>query len=217
MDRRTAQKERPDNTPAERQLLRETPEQGRKSEITTQNGRVMVIKNVLRDVGTQPYLSFIQKFGFDANLFSKLLNGTFNDWIEICKPATDSVETITVRIGATPDGKKFEGTLTTMYGPSTMKIRLPKSPEESIGFEAILLQKGSIIYDILHGYNQIAEVYTKRIGEEPIRVRLGPGDLLLIPRSVARQVLKVMNNPRYLYIGDPWTDNDKPVEVANSA
>jgi hypothetical protein len=177
----------------------------------------MLIKNVLRGVEAQSYLSFTQKFGFDTNLFSKLLNGTFNDWNEICKPATDHIETITVRIGTTLDGKKFEGTLTTMYEPSTMKVRLPKSPEESIGFEAVLLQEGSITYDILPWYNQIAGVYTRPKGVEPIHITLSPGDLLLIPRSVARQVSKVVHDPKYLYIGDPWTDNDPPVDITNSA
>jgi hypothetical protein len=172
MDRRTAQKERPEAGPTERQLLRETPGQEQKSEIATENGRVMVIRNALRGVEASPYLDSIQKFRFDADLFNRLLNGTFNDWIEVCKPATDSVETITVRIAATPDGKKFEGTPTIMHEPSTMKIRLPKSPEESIGFEAILLQEGSITYDILVGYDQIAGAYTRRKGEEPISVTL---------------------------------------------
>jgi hypothetical protein len=198
---------------AERQLLRETPGQGQMSEIATQNGRVMLIRDALRSAEAPLYLDFIRKFSFDATLFSRLLNGTYKDWIEICKPETTSLETITVRIGATADGKKFEGTLTTMYNPSTMKIRLPKPAKESIGFEAILSQEGSITYDILQRYDHISGEYKKPKEVVPISVTLKPGDLLLIPRSVARQVSEVVNNPRYLYIGDPWTKDDMPVEV----
>ena len=216
MGRGMAQKGRREASPAQQQLLRG----GQKSEIVTRNGRVVLIRDVLRSAKASPHLDFIEKFGFDANLFNKLLNGTYGDWITICKPmdepATNPVETITVRIGAAPDGKKIESTLTTMYKPSTMKIRLPKSPEESIGFEAILLQEGSITYDILQRYNRIAGVYRRPKDVVPISVTLGPGDLLLIPRSVARQVSEVVNDPRYLYIGDPWTDDDRPVEVVDS-
>jgi hypothetical protein len=192
---------------------------GQRSDIVTQNGCVVLIRDVLRCVEAPPYLNFIQQFGFDANLFNKLLNDTYKDWIgkpiEMDYPSTKPLEHIIIRYAATPDGKKFEGTLTTMFAPSTMKVRLSKPPEESIGFEAILLQEGSITYDILRGYNQIAGAYTP-IGE-PISVTLSPGDLLLIPRSVARQVSKVAHGSRYLYIGDSWTDNDLPVEVTDSA
>jgi mannose-6-phosphate isomerase-like protein (cupin superfamily) len=188
---------------------------GQKSEIATQNGSVVLIRDVLRRVEAQPYLNFIQEFRFDGNLFNKLLNGTHNDWIgtpiEMDYPSTKPVEHIIIRNAATPDGKKIEATLTTMFAPSTMKVRLPKPPEESIGFEAILLQEGSITYDILPGFNQIAGAYTA-IGK-PTSITLQPGDLLLIPRSVARQVSKVVDDPKYLYIGDPWTKDDMPVEV----
>ena len=119
---------------------------GQRSDIVTQNGRVVLIKDALCSAEASSYLNFIQTFGFDANLFNRLLSGTHNDWIsklpETDYPSTKPVERIIVRIAATPDGKKFEATLTTMFVPSTMKVRLPKPPEESIGFEAILLQRG---------------------------------------------------------------------------
>ncbi len=190
---------------------------GQRSDIVTQNGPVVLITDVLRCVEAPPYLNFIQKFGFDSNLFNKLLNGTHNDWIgkprEEAYPPTKPVEHIIIRNAVTPDGKKIEATLTTMFAPSTMKIRLPRPPEESIGFEAILLQEGSITYDILQGYNQIAGAYKRPKDPVPISVTLEPGDLLLIPRSVARQVSRVVPGSRYLYIGDRWTNNDLPVEV----
>ena len=177
-----------------------------------------LIVNVLRRPDSSRYLSFLQTFGFDANLSNRLLNGTYNDWIgkpvEMDYPSINPVEHITIRNAVTADGKKIEATTTTVFVPSTMKVRLQKPPEESIGFEAILLQEGSITYDILQGFNQVAGTYTA-VGK-PISVTLQPGDLLLIPRSVARQVSKVTSGSRYLYIGDPWTDEDLPVEVTNS-
>ncbi len=220
MSGKTTQKRGQEVKPAERQLLRESPGQGQKSEIATRNGNVVVIRDVLRSPEAQPYLSFIQKFGFDATMFNKLLNDTYTDWIgtpiEMDEPSTNPIEHLIVRPAKTPDGKEIESTITIMSKPSTMKIRLPKSAKESIGFEAIILQEGEISYDILPGYNQCAGTYTRIEGDAPIRVTLRPGDLLLIPRSVARQVSQVVSDPKYIYIGDPWTDKDTPVEVTDS-
>ncbi len=193
---------------------------GQRSEIATQNGSVVHIRDVLRSSEAPPYLNFIREFGFNAYLFNGLLNGTHKVWAS--KPIYDGdyptdkpVERITVRTTLIPDGKTIEATLVAPFAPSIMQVRLPKSLAESIGFEAILLQEGTITYDILQQFNQIAKTYKKK---ELISVTLEPGDLLLIPRSVARRVSNVVHgSTKYLYIGDPWTDNDKPVEITESA
>lgn len=184
-------------------------------DIPTQNARVVLIRDVLRHIENPSYQNSIRAFGFDVNFFNKLLNGTHNDWV-VNLPPTDyppaqPIERITIRTAVAPDGKTVEATLTTMFAPSTMKVRLPKPPAESIGFESILLQEGSITYDVLHGFNHTAGVYTAE--GTPSNVTLEPGDLLIVPRGVARQVSKVTPGSKYLYIGDPWSDNDLPAEI----
>jgi hypothetical protein len=150
------------------------------------------------------------------NLFNKLLNNTHTEWVSVGKPTpypappAEPVEIITVRIALTPDAKEIESTLTTMFKPSTMKVRLPKTRDQSICFEAVLLQDGSITYDILQGFNYNSGIYTAK--GTPTSIDLEPGDLLIVPRGVARQVSKVTHGSNYLYIGDSW-DKDEPAEI----
>ncbi len=91
-----------------------------------------------------------------------------------------------------------------------MKFRPPKP--QYMGFESILLQESSITYDILcDGYSYNAGAHTAN--GTPSSITLQRGDLLIVPRGVARQVSKITTDTKYLYIGDPWSKEDLPVEI----
>ncbi len=182
-------------------------------DIPTEKGCVVLISDVLRNLENPSYLGSIPAFGFDMNSFNKLLDGTHPVWAtkpvyEGYFPPDKPIEHISVRNGTTPHGKTFEATLVTETSEaSTMKVREPNP--QYIGFEAILMQEGSVTYNVLKDFNHIEETYTT----EGTPIVLTPGDLLIVPRGVARQVSKVTLGSKYLYIGDPWSDNDPPKEI----
>jgi len=189
---------------------------GIRREIRTQYDSVMLIRDVLRHTENPYYQSCIRAFGFDMNSFNQLLNGTHKVWAS--KPTYDGdypadkpVEKITVRTDLTIDGKTIEATLVAPTAPSTMKARLPKTQGASICFEAILLQEGSITYDIAFGFNYNAGIYTAKGSFTSVKLKIG--DLLIVPRGVAREVSEVAPGSKYLYIGDEWSKQDPPVEV----
>ena len=182
--------------------------------------RVTTIRDVLRNTESPAYQSTIRAFGFDLNFFNGLLNGTYNDWVSVreeCHPLPPKVpiEHLIIRDALTPDGKKMEDTLVTMFKSSEMLVRPAKPLAEFIGFEAVLLHEGSITYDILYGVNHATWTYAP---EEATRfsITLQPGDLLIVPRAVPRQVSEVKNGSKYLYVGDRWSDDDLPIKVTRS-
>ncbi len=90
----------------------------RQSIYPTQNGRVVLIRDVLRNTENPSYQDSIRAFGFDLNSFNKLLNGTHAVWSTKPVdygyfPPEKPIEHISVRNGVTPDGKTFEATLVT--------------------------------------------------------------------------------------------------------
>jgi quercetin dioxygenase-like cupin family protein len=94
-----------------------------------------------------------------------------------------------------------------------MITRLVGKPNQSIGFEAVYVTEGSMTYDILKEfeYNDGSCINT---GKGCNSIELKSGDLLIIPRPVARQITDVKPGTKYVYLGDPWTDDDKPQEVS---
>ena len=182
-------------------------------DISTQNSSVVLIKDVLRNLKSPSYVSSIRALGFDLNSFNKLLNGTHSVWAtkpiyEGYFPPEKCIEHISTRNGTTSDGKIFEATLVTETSEaSTMKVRPPKP--QYIGFEAIFMQEGSVTYTVLEDFNKTENIYTTK----GTLIVLTLGDLLLIPRGVARQISYITPGSKYLYIGDPWSDNDLPLEI----
>ncbi len=186
-------------------------------DILTQNARVTLIKDVLHHTEDPSYQDSVRAFGFDVKLFNKLLDGTHDEWIgkptEMDFPQSHPVEHLIIYPYVTvPGGKKVEVDLVLPSEPSGMIVRLPKPPAESIGFEAVFLQEGSITYDISYGFDHAYAATGERFS-----AILQPGDLLLVPRNVARKVSGVTPGSKYLYIGDPWTDDDLPVGITGSA
>ena len=177
-------------------------------DIPTQNGNVVLIRDAIRHIENQSYQNHIRSFGFNANSLNKLLDGTHPIWAtkpveEGYYPKEKPVEYISVRNWTTTDGKRFEATLVTEVSkPSKMRFLWPKP--QYIGFEAILMQKGSVTYNVLNDFNHTDNTYM----EEGTPAMLKPGDLLIVPRGVGRQLSEVMLGSEYLYIGDPWTEAD---------
>lgn len=186
------------------------------SEIETKEGTAFVFRNALNNLENPDLKNRMQTMGFDPSLFRDLITLDYKEWtgepVELDYPPDKPVEHIVIRTAKTKDGKELEVTEVTTYEPHTMKTRLKKTPDnKSIGFEAILLQEGSIVYDVLHGFDPIAAgVYTA--SGDRTSVELQPGDLLIIPRPVARQIVKVERGSRSIYVSDPW-DHDEPQDI----
>ena len=185
-------------------------------EVSAKEGNALVIKNALFYLDNPSYKSKIESLGLNVDFFNSLLRGEYKNWkdipVEMDYPPSEPVEHIIIRSAKTPDEKKVEVTEVAAYAPHTMKTRLKKPENESVGFEAIFLQKGSISHSLLPEINPVAAgVYTG--AKEPFEITLEPGDLLLIPRPIARQISKVTKDTEYLYIGDPWVEGDMPVEI----
>lgn len=191
-------------------------EASRINEITTSEGTAFVFRNALSNLDNPNLRNRIQALGFDPSLFKNLITLNYEKWtgepIESDYPSDQPVEHLVIRTAKTKDGKEIEVTEVTTYAPHTMKTRLKRTPpDKSIGFEAILLKKGAITYDILHSFEPVAEdVY---IGsEDHTSIELKPGDLLIIPRPVARKITEVKNGSKSIYLSDPW-EHDEPHEI----
>lgn len=185
-------------------------------DIATEGGNVVLISGARNHIEDPSYKSSILAFGPGPEFlkfFNGLLIGSHRDWVSKAAeedfPKENPVERITIHNALTPDGKMVEATPTKPYSPSDPKVRLPRPQEESIGFEAVLMRKGSVSYDIYQGFNEWART-TK--GKKYV-VTLQPGNLLIIPRGVARRVSGVKQGSEYLYIGDSWED-DPPLNLA---
>lgn len=194
-------------------MINETP---RISEIKTNEGTAFVFRDALSNLDNSDLRNRIQALGFDPSLFKNLITLNYEKWtgepIESDYPSDQPVEHIVIRTTKIEDGKEIEVTEVTTYAPHTMKARLKKTPpDKSIGFEAILLKEGAITYDILHGFEPAAEdVY---IGsEDHTSIELKPGDLLIIPRPVARKITEVENGSKSVYLSDPW-EHDEPHDI----
>jgi len=184
----------------------------RKNEIKTKEGTVFVFRNALNNLENPDLRSCIQNLGFDPSLFRDLITLKYKEWTgkptELDYPPNNSVEHIIIR-NAKIDGKEIEVTETVTYKPHTMKTRLKKN--NSIGFEAILLTEGSLTYGILHGFEPVAaDVYKGSEGQTSIELK--PGDLLIIPRPVARQIIRVKKGSKSVYLSDSW-EHDEPHDV----
>jgi len=185
------------------------------NEIKTKEGTAVVFHNALSNLENSDLKNHIRELGFNPSLFKNLMTLDYKKWtgepVEMDFPQDKPVEHIVIRTAKTEDGKEMELTEVTTYAPHTMKTRLINTPNKSIGFEAILLKDGSLTYDILHGFNPIAAgVY---IGsEDHTEVELKPGDLLIIPRPVARQITKAINGSKSVYLSDPW-EHDEPQDI----
>ena len=79
---------------------------------------------------------------------------------------------------------------------------LLEAPNGALNFEAIYVTKGNITFDILMEYDSRGMVYWSN-GKRS-RVTLHKGDLLLVHRPVARQIVKVEHGTKYTYISAPW-------------
>lgn len=193
-------------------MTNETP---RITEIKTNEGTAFVFRNALKNLANPDLTDRIQTLGFDPSLFKDLITLNYKKWIgepaEIDYPPDEPVEHIIIRNAITKDGKKLEVTGVTSYAPHSMKTRLKKAPNESIGFEAILLKEGPMTYDILHSFEPVTEgVYVG--SEDHTSIELKPGDLLIIPRPVARKITEVKNGSKSVYLSDPW-DHDEPHDI----
>lgn len=188
--------------------------EGNAREIATQEGKVSVFSKANF---TNPELrTCVQKLGFNPQLFSDLITLSHNHWVgdpeTFSYPPEHPVEDITVRIAKTEDNKSVEVTEVTAYEAENMKTRLIAKPDQSIGFEAIYVREGSITFDILSGFEPGMGFYMDA-NKGRTSVTLEPGDLLIIPRPVARQVAEVKYGTKYVYFGDPWSDKDIPQDI----
>jgi hypothetical protein len=183
-------------------------------EITTQEGKVSVFPQA--DFSNPELKTRVQKLGFNPQLFHDLITLNYNHWIGepviTSYPPTHPVEDLIIRTATTEDNKTIEVTEITPYQPHTMKTRLAGNPNQSIGFEAIYVTKGSITYDVLNGFERRMGSYVDA-GKGRTTIKLGAHDLLIIPRPVARQITEVENGTKYIYLGDPWNDNDLPQDI----
>jgi len=191
-------------------------ETSRVERIEAKEGDVFVFRNALNNFENPDFKNRIQTLDFDPSLFKDLITlDPKIKWagkpVEMDYPPDKPVEHIIIRITQTKEGKELEVTEVTTYAPHTMKTRLKNAPEKSIGFEAILLKEGSITYDILHSFEPIAAgAYVG--SKEHTSVELKPGDLLIIPRPVARQITEVEKGSKSIYLSDPW-ERDEPQDI----
>lgn len=185
------------------------------SEFKTNEGTAFVFRNALNNLESPELKNRIQTLGFDPSLFKDLITLDYKEWTgepaELDYPPDKPVEHIIIRTAKTKDGKEMEVTEVTTFAPHTMKTRLKKDPDASIGFEAILLKEGSITYDILHGFEPVA-VGVYMGSENHTSVELKPGDLLIVPRPIARQITKVTSGSKSVYLSDPW-EHDEPQDI----
>lgn len=183
-------------------------------EVPTMDGTVFILHDAPNNLDNPALHDRLRGFGFDPDLFKRLITLDYDKWIgepEIVPgyPPENPVESLVIRLAETEDGKRMEVTETTANAPHTMKTRLNKSG--SIGFEALLVSKGSTTYDISDEVVLAGELYAE--SAKKTSVDLVAGDLLIVPRPVGRQVAKVEPGTEYVYIGDPWDRNDPPVDL----
>jgi hypothetical protein len=184
--------------------------------IKAKEGNAFVFRNALKNLENPDLKNRMQALDFDPSLFKDLMTldpkiKWTGEPVEMDYPPDKPTEHIIIRIAQTKEGKDLEVTEVTAYAPDTMKTRLRNTPEKSIGFEAILLKEGSITYDILHGFEPIAAGVCMG-SEEHTSVELKPGDLLIIPRPVARQITEVERGSKSIYLSDPWK-HDEPQDI----
>ncbi len=184
---------------------------------------VFVFRNILEHCQDNPKLTQALQ-GFDSDLFKSFLEGSYEYGEPILEKQLvpeaekDAVEIITVFEHILENGLPIEIAEVLGWEGHTMKSRLRRSPEESIGFEAIYVKEGFITYaiptdiigDEAQGYQTTGELH---------EVTLSKGNLLIVPRNVARQITNVPKNKYeyelcwYLHISDPWVDSDLPIDM----
>lgn len=187
-------------------------------EIETQEGKVAMFPNLLgAESFNSPQLhAVLMGMGFDPKLFAEIMTQKFTGWIgdpiSMPYPPDHPVEDLVIRSAVTKEAKRIEVTRVIVYEPHTMKTRLRGRDGVSVGFEATLVLDGNMDYSVLHGFEGVAPgVYTSHDSQSLIR--LNPGDLLIIQRPVARQIVRVNPGTKYLYLSDPWDSNDLPVDI----
>jgi len=127
-------------------------------------------------------------------------------------PPKDPVEEIVVHTATTSDGKPLELTEVTAYKSHTVKTRIQRPPSESIGFEAVYVRSGTLYYCVLSKFGVAGYSYSGNHNDIN-RITLNQGDLILVPRPVARKVEVPGRLCDYVYLSDPWNIDDEPLEL----
>lgn len=186
------------------------------SEIKSSEGTSFVFRDAINNLDNPNLTTRIQALGFDPSLFGKLITLDYKGWtgqpVELDWPPLPAKphEHVIIR-NAKVEGKDIEVDEITPYESHAMpKAWIRKTPDKTIGFEAFLVKKGSVVYDVLHRFDAIIGGYVS--SGDRTSVELKPGDLLVIPHPVARQNVELEEGSKVLYLTDSW-DHDQPVEI----
>ena len=185
--------------------------------VETKEGTTFVFRGLLtsEDFKNKELLAVLQQFGFNPEQFEAMMMRTYANWsgdeIRTAYPPDNPVEDLVIRSSSTSDGKSIEVTEVKVHAHHTMKTRLEGRPG-AIGFEATYMLTGEMTYSMLDEYTPVAAgVYVG--SEKETKITLHSGDLLILPRKVARQIVHVGDQAEYTYISGPWTEDDLPIDI----
>lgn len=193
--------------------------------LSTKEGDVLVFRglNKLLDFTTNnPLKTIVEKLGMDIQQFGKIMVKKYDRWdgdtINISYPPDKPVEDLVIKSTKSIYGLAIEAVEVTAYAIHTMKTLLSAPKEDgklrAIDFEAIFVESGDITYRILDGYQAHGHVYwSDSKGQD---VTLKQGDLLILKRGVARQIVNLQHGTKYMYISAPWDEgryDARPIDI----